>query len=90
MSASAAEESTIDFASDIKPILETHCTECHADGKRKGGFSMDHIHAFEAGGESGPAVVSGRSAESHLIALVSSNDADERMPPKGDPLGSQG
>ncbi|MDF1787044.1 MAG: PSD1 and planctomycete cytochrome C domain-containing protein [Verrucomicrobiales bacterium] len=84
--ASAAGESTIDFTSDIKPILQTHCTQCHADGKRKGGFSMDHIHALEAGGESGPVVVSGKSAESHLIDLVSSNDANERMPPKGDPL----
>ena len=84
--ASAAGESTIDFTSDIKPILQTHCTQCHADGKRKGGFSMDHIHALEAGGESGPVVVSRKSAESHLIDLVSSNDANERMPPKGDPL----
>lgn len=76
----------IDFATDIKPILEAHCTKCHADGKRKGGFSMDHIHSLVAGGESGPAVVSGKSAESHLIALVSSTAPDERMPPKGDPL----
>ena len=77
---------SIDFTSEIKPILKTHCIKCHANGKRKGGFSMDHIHALIAGGEGGPAVVPGKSAESHLMALVSSADADERMPPKGDPL----
>lgn len=82
----SAKAENIDFSVDVKPILERHCTECHADGSRKGGFSMDHIHAFEAGGESGPAVVSGKSGESLLVELISSQDEDERMPPKGDPL----
>jgi len=76
----------IDFASDIKPILERSCIECHANGKRKGGFSMDHLHSFQAGGETGPAVVPGKGAESLLLKLVLSNDPDERMPSKGDPL----
>lgn len=76
----------IDFAKDIKPLLERSCIECHANGKRKGGFSMDHLHSFQAGGETGPAVILGKSAESLLIKLVLSNDADERMPSKGDPL----
>ena len=77
---------SIDFATDIKPLLERRCVECHANGKRKGGFSMDHLHSFQAGGESGPAVAVGKSAESFLIELVLSNDIDERMPSKGDPL----
>ncbi|MFN0125761.1 MAG: DUF1549 domain-containing protein [Verrucomicrobiales bacterium] len=81
-----AADRPIDFANDIKPILERSCTECHASGKRKGGFSMDHLHSFQAGGESGPAVVLGQSAESLLIKLVLSSDPDERMPSKGDPL----
>ena len=40
-----------------------------------------------AGGESGlPAIVPGKPEESHLLALVSSGNKDERMPPKGDGL----
>ena len=35
MSASAA-----DFAKDIRPLLATHCTECHADKKAKGGVDL--------------------------------------------------
>lgn len=35
MSATAA-----DFAKDIKPLLATHCTECHADKKAKGGVDL--------------------------------------------------
>jgi hypothetical protein len=84
----AASEKTIDFATDVEPILERSCTKCHADGKRKRGFSVDHIHSFLAGGETGPAVVSGKSAESLLIELVVSSDPDERMPSGGDPLSS--
>jgi hypothetical protein len=76
----------IDFATDIKPILENNCTKCHANGKSKGGFSIDHLHSFEAGGDSGPAVAKGKAAASLLVKLLLSNDPDEFMPPKGDRL----
>lgn len=79
----AAASKKIDFAKDIKPILEASCVKCHADGKRKGGFSIDHIHSLLAGGESGPAVKKGKSADSLLIELVLGNDPDTRMPNKG-------
>jgi len=76
----------IDFAEDIKPILAKSCTTCHANGKSKGGFNMDHIHALIGGGDSGPAVIAGNSEKSLLVELLLSNDPDERMPVKGDPL----
>ncbi|MCH2059650.1 MAG: PSD1 and planctomycete cytochrome C domain-containing protein [Verrucomicrobiales bacterium] len=79
----AAVQRSVDFAEDIKPILERSCVNCHANGKRKGGFSIDHLHSFIAGGDSGPAVRQGKSAESLLIELVLSNDPDELMPSKG-------
>ncbi|MCH8044308.1 MAG: PSD1 domain-containing protein [Planctomycetes bacterium] len=82
----AAVTRKIDFAADVKPILQRSCIKCHANGKRKGGFNIDHIHTFLGGGDSGPAVVPGKSAESPLIELLLSNDPDERMPAKGDPL----
>ncbi|MFT5411396.1 MAG: mono/diheme cytochrome c family protein, partial [Verrucomicrobiales bacterium] len=84
----AAATREIDFATDIKPILDRSCTKCHANGKSKGGFNIDHIHSFLAGGDSGPAVESGKSADSLLIKLVLSNDPDERMPSKGKVLTS--
>lgn len=76
----------IDFASDIKPILQKNCTKCHADGNSKGGFSIDHVHAVEAGGDSGPVIVKGNGSASLLVKLLLSNDSDEFMPPKGDRL----
>jgi len=76
----------IDFATDIKPILQKNCTKCHSNGKSKGGFSIDHVHSVEAGGDSGPAIVKGKGSASLLVKLLLSNDSDEFMPPKGDRL----
>lgn len=76
----------VDFAKDVKPILQRSCVTCHADGKSKGGFNIDHPHALEKGGDTGPAIKIGNSADSLLIKLVISNDPEEVMPAKGDRL----
>ena len=62
----AALDRKIDFSKEVKPILERSCTNCHARGKDKGGFSIDHVHSFIAGGDSGPAVVKGKGDQSSL------------------------
>src|SRR6185436_15971934 len=77
---------TVDFVRDIKPILETSCVKCHGRGKDKGGFRLDTHESFLKGGDSGPVADAGKSAESHLIALVSGLDPDGLMPVKGSKL----
>src|SRR5687768_1771195 len=54
----------IDFSKEIKPILETSCRNCHGRGKEKGDFKIDDRATFLKGGDSGPAVVPGKSEES--------------------------
>ena len=76
----------ISFSDDVKPLLERSCTNCHARGKDKGGFSIDHIHSFMAGGDSGPAVMKGNGDQSSLVGLLLSNDPEVRMPSKGQQL----
>jgi cytochrome c553 len=76
----------IDFTKDIKPILETGCVKCHGRGKAKGDFSIENREALLKGGESGAAVVPGKSAESLLIELVSGLNPDSVMPQKGSKL----
>ncbi len=78
--------SAIDFARDIRPILETSCVKCHGLGKDKGGFRLDTRELFLKTGDNGPAVLPGKSAESHLIELVSGLDPDNIMPAKGSKL----
>jgi len=76
----------VDFSTDIKPILIKHCVRCHSGPKKEGSFSVDHLHSFLLGGESGEAVLKGKSAKSLLIELVLGNDKDTAMPQKGAPV----
>ena len=73
----------IDFAHQVMPILKKNCAECHTDGKKKGGLSMNTRAEFLAGGENGEMAVPGNIEESWFLELFESDDLDERMPPKG-------
>ena len=73
----------VDFAKEIKPIFEASCIKCHGRGRTKGDFSIENRETLLKGGESGPALVTGNSAESHLIELVAGLDPDSVMPQKG-------
>lgn len=70
----------------VRPILEARCTQCHNASKKKGDLRMDELALLMKGGENGPALVAGKSAESDMIkrCLLDEND-DEHMPPKGKP-----
>ncbi len=76
----------VDFSREVKPILEASCIKCHGRGKAKGGFAVDNRESFLKGGETGPAVILGKSAESLLIEMVSGLDPDNVMPQKGSKL----
>lgn len=76
-----------DFAKEILPILEKNCFECHAEEKQKGKLRMDTREALLKGGDTGAALVAGKSGESLMIQRVLlPRDNDEAMPPKGDGL----
>lgn len=81
-----ASERSVDFARDIKPILQVSCVRCHARGRARGGFSIETRERMLQGGDNGPAVLPGRSAESELIALVAALDPEAVMPQKGSRL----
>ena len=71
----------VDFESEIRPLLQEHCVKCHGEKKSKADLRLDaKPHAFK-GGESGPAIIAGKSADSPLYQRIVSNDEDERMPP---------
>src|SRR5689334_22696594 len=72
----------IDFAHDIAPLIRARCAECHTNGKYKGSFSLDTREAILKK----KVVVPGKSGQSNLVRRITSNDPDERMPPKGDRL----
>src|SRR5262245_18188082 len=80
----AAPAGDVDFETEVRPILTTHCVKCHGPEQHKGGLRLDSKAAALRGGDSTDhVIVPGKSARSDLLRRVSSEDAEERMPPKG-------
>ncbi|HYH65927.1 MAG TPA: PSD1 and planctomycete cytochrome C domain-containing protein [Urbifossiella sp.] len=74
------------YEKSIQPLLEKRCYSCHGAKGTKGGLRLDsRAHAMK-GGNSGPVIVAGRSGKSELLARVTSDDDDLRMPPRGERL----
>src|SRR6185436_6943485 len=63
------------------------CIACHGGVRRKAGFSLlfrdDALAATESGK---PAITPGNASGSELIRRISSNDPEERMPYRHEPL----
>jgi mono/diheme cytochrome c family protein len=73
----------VDFAQQIKPLLERSCVACHSGEKPRGLFRIDGRDAILKGGASGEAaIVPGHSEKSPLMNYVSGNVHDSEMPPK--------
>jgi mono/diheme cytochrome c family protein len=69
------------FEARVRPVLATHCLECHGPDKRKGGLRLDERAAMLRGGEAGRVVVPGKPDESLLIEAIR-YQGDVQMPPK--------
>ena len=69
------------FETDIAPILREHCVKCHGAEARKGGLDLRTAAALIHGGDTGPAVVPGKSGESLVVEQV----ASKAMPPGKNP-----
>ena len=72
------------FETKIRPVLVENCYRCHStvEGKSKGGLTLDTREGWQKGGESGPALVLGKPADSLLIKAVHQGDPETAMPPK--------
>jgi cytochrome c553 len=83
----AADPGTDFFEKKIRPVLAEHCLKCHsaqaaAAKKLKGGLLLDSRDGLLRGGDSGPAVVPGKPADS-LLLMALKYDGDTQMPPAG-------
>ena len=85
----AAFGSPVDFARDIKPLFNKHCTACHGGVKQASNLSLVyHSKVLEPAKTGKIPVVPGKPEKSELIARITSTDTDEVMPPPkhGKPL----
>ena len=79
--ASAPLQAAVDFARDVRPILNANCTACHGGVKEAGEVSFIYRDKALGKGESGnPVIVPGKPDASEMIARITSRDPDEIMP----------
>jgi formylglycine-generating enzyme required for sulfatase activity/mono/diheme cytochrome c family protein len=79
----------IDFALDIKPLLEANCLSCHGAEKPKGDLRLDTRAGAIQGGGDGAGLFPGDAKKSPMYAsTILPADHDDLMPPsnKGGPL----
>ena len=84
--ANADEAGQLDFfESKIRPVLVEHCYRCHSTeaGKSKGGLLLDSRNGWQAGGDSGPAIIPFKPEESLVLLAVNHSGESSEMPPAG-------
>lgn len=71
------------FRTQILPILESRCFECHSEkeGIDEGGLVLDTKDGWMTGGDHGPAVVPNNLKKSSLIRTIHSRNSGNMMPP---------
>jgi hypothetical protein len=69
-----------EYQKDIEPILARHCYSCHGEKKTRANLRVDSLAALLKGGNSGPALVPGKSGQSLLVKKA---DEEDPTPHKG-------
>src|SRR3954468_21610421 len=81
--ASAEEPS---FEQQVRPIFKAYCFECHGGGQELAGkLDLRLRHFAEKGGESGPALIATKPAESLLITRLKAGEmppGEKKVPPE--------
>lgn len=85
--ATAVSGGDLDFYRDVYPFLKANCISCHNKTTTKADLDMETPEMMKKGGESGPAIVPGKSGES-LIVQASLHQHDMEMPPPNNKSGA--
>ena len=78
----------VQFEKEILPILRANCVACHSSSKSRGDVNLESAEAILKGGEDGPIVVPGKSAESPLLKSAA-HQVKPTMPPKKNKVGAK-
>ena len=81
---------SVDFNRQIRPILSESCYQCHGPdvNKRKADLRLDRRDGLFRSADGTTIVVPGKPDESELLARITADDPELRMPPpkSGAPL----
>jgi len=79
----SASPGKVDYEKDVKPLLEQNCYSCHGETVQQSGLRLDLRQNALRGGDYGPVILPGKSAESKLIKRLVDGDGGMQMPPTG-------
>ncbi|MBA2116750.1 DUF1553 domain-containing protein [Bremerella alba] len=71
------------FEAKIRPLLVTHCIDCHGADTQESSLRVDTMSGMLGGGESGAAVIPKDPKHSLLLAAVQYDNDHLKMPPDG-------
>ena len=77
---------TPDFQSEILPIFQQHCLNCHGSEERQGELDLETLAGVRLGGHSGNPLLAKQLDQSELYLRVTSTTPGYRMPKQGDSL----
>lgn len=78
----SATQASVTFANDIQPIFNASCVRCHGAERAKAELRLDTLEGVMKGGEYGPVLRAGDSANSVIVQAVSQLDPEMAMPPR--------
>lgn len=81
----SADDTLLQFETDIRPILKEHCWHCHGEEEAvEGHLDLRLVRLMQKGGDSGPAIAHGDAAGSLIIQRIESGEmppSEKKMPP---------
>jgi len=72
----------VSFSTDVMPILEQYCAECHSEENTELGLRLDSYEGVMAGSDYGTVIEVGDADGSLLVDMIAAGD----MPEDGDPV----
>lgn len=79
-----SEVKPVDFVSQIKPILEARCINCHHQGAIFGDLILENRAMAMKSRQKGPIITPGEPLKSQLYIVLTLPDPDKKaMPPTG-------
>lgn len=75
----------VDYAKQLQPLWDEHCTDCHSASDADGDFAIDTAEALFKGGKSGKVLLPGKADESLLVKFLEGRSGktgkNQFMPP---------
>ena len=78
----SASHEPVSFATEVMPLMEKYCWECHSQDNAELGLMLDTYEGVMAGSDYGTVVEPGDPDGSLLVDMIASGD----MPEDGDPM----